>query len=98
MLLSWILLYFSAHAIAHWLVGRAAGIRFRSYTIGGTGNPEGWPPGLRGIFEHLPFFGAETDQISMQSVSPGAGALMWSAGGTSSAVVPTISAFLALGS
>ena len=95
MLLSWILLYFSAHAIAHWLVGRAVGIRFRSYTIGGTGNPEGWPPGLRWIFEHLPFFGVETDKISMQSISPGAVALMWSAGVTSSAVIPTLSAFLA---
>jgi len=95
MLLSWILLYFSAHAIAHWLVGRAVGIRFRSYTIGGTGNPVGWPPGLRWIFEHLPFFGVETDKMSIQSVSPGAVALMWSAGVTSSAVIPTLSAFLA---
>jgi len=95
MLLSWILLYFSAHAIAHWLVGRAVGIRFRAYTIGGTGNPEGWPPGLRWIFEHLPFFGVETDKVSMQSVSPRAVALMWSAGVTSSAVIPTLSGFLA---
>lgn len=95
MVLSWILLYFSAHAIAHWLVGRAVGIRFRSYTIGGTGNPGGWPPGVRWIFEHLPFFGVETDKMSMQSVRPGAAALMWSAGVTSSAVIPTLSAFLA---
>src|SRR5690349_9505039 len=54
MLLAWILLYFCSHAIAHWLIGRAVGIRFRFYTVGGTGNPEGWPPGLRWIFEHLP--------------------------------------------
>lgn len=95
MVLSWILLYFSAHAIAHWLVGRAVGIRFRSYTIGGTGNPGGWPPGVRWIFEHLPFFGVVTDKVSMQRVSPAAVALMWSAGVTSSAVIPTLSAFLA---
>jgi hypothetical protein len=95
MLLAWVLLYFSSHAIAHWLVGRLVGIRFRFYTVGGTGNPEGWPPGLRWIFEHLPFFGVQTDKLSMQGVSPGARALMWSAGVTSSAVVPTLSAFLA---
>ena len=89
MLLAWVLLYFSAHAIAHWLVGRAVGIRFLFYTVGGTGNPEGWPPGLRWIFEHLPFFGVQTDKLSMQSVRPAARALMWSAGVTSSAVVPT---------
>ena len=95
MLLAWVLLYFSSHAIAHWLVGRAVGIRFLFYTVGGTGNPEGWPPGLRGIFEHLPFFGVQTEKLSMQNVGPGARALMWSAGVTSSAVIPTLSAFLA---
>jgi hypothetical protein len=95
MLLAWVLLYFSSHAIAHWLVGRAVGIRFLFYTVGGTGNPSGWPPGLRWIFEHLPFFGVQTEKISTQNVSPRAIALMWSAGVTSSAVIPTLSAFLA---
>jgi hypothetical protein len=95
MLLSWVLLYFSAHAIAHWLVGWVVGIRLLFYTIGGTGNPEGWPPGLRWIFEHLPFFGVQTEKLSMQSASPVARALMWSAGVTSSAIVPTLSAFIA---
>jgi len=94
-LLAWILLYFSSHAIAHYLVGRSVGIRFLSYTVGGTGNPEGWPQGLRWIFEHLPFFGVQTEKLSMQHVSPGARALMWSAGVTSSAIVPTLSALWA---
>jgi hypothetical protein len=95
MLLAWILLYFSSHAVAHWLVGRFVGIRFRFYTVGGTGNPEGWPPGLRWIFEHLPFLGVQTEKLSMQRASPGAKALMWSAGVTSSAFIPALSAFLA---
>ena len=90
MLVAWVLLYFSSHAIAHWLVGRIVGIRFLFYTVGGTGNPEGWPPGLRWIFEHLPFLGVQTEKLSMQSVSPGARALMWSAGVTSSAIIPTL--------
>jgi hypothetical protein len=72
MILAWVLLYFCSHAIAHWLVGRLMGIRFLFYTVGGTGNPEGWPWGVRWIFEHLPFFGVQTDKVSMQSVSPGA--------------------------
>jgi hypothetical protein len=95
MVLAWILLYFSSHAIAHWLVGRVVGIRFLFYTVGGTGNPEGWPPGLRGIFERLPFFGVQTEKLSMQNVSPRAKALMWSAGVTSSAIIPTLGAFWA---
>ena len=87
MISSWILLYFFAHAIAHWLIGWVLGIRFRFYTVGGTGNREGYPPGLRWIFEHLPFFGVQTDKSSMQEASPLARALMWSAGVTSSAFV-----------
>jgi len=95
MLLAWLLLYFFSHAIAHWLAGRLLGIRFLFYTVGGTGNPEGWPWGVRWIFEHLPFFGVQTDKVSMQSVSPGAKALMWSAGVTASAIIPTFAALCA---
>ena len=95
MLLAWILLYFSSHAIAHWMVGRVLGIRFLFYTVGGTGNPTGWPPGVRWIFERLPFLGVQTERLSMQNVSPRARALMWSAGVTSSAITPTLGALWA---
>src|SRR5215470_2876931 len=95
MLLAWVLLYFSSHAIAHWLVGRSLGIRFLFYTIGGTANPKGWPRGLRWIFEHLPFLGVQTEKLSMQAASPAAKAVMWSAGVTASAAFPAIGALLA---
>jgi hypothetical protein len=95
MLMAWVLLYFSSHAIAHWLVGRVLGIRFLFYTIGGTSNPDAWPVGLRWIFEHLPFFGVQTDKLSMQNASPHARALMWSSGVTSSAIIPALSTLVA---
>src|ERR1700739_133212 len=95
MVAGWILLYFCCHAIAHWLVGRLLGIRFAFYTVGGTGNPEGWPTGLRWLFGHLPFFGVQTEKTSMQKASPIARAIMWSAGVTSSAVIPTLGAIWA---
>jgi hypothetical protein len=95
LLLGWVLLYFCCHAIAHWAVGRSFGIRFAFYTIGGTGNPEGWPPGLRWLFEHLPFLGVQTDKASMQVARPTAKAMMWSAGVTSSALVPSLAMFWA---
>jgi hypothetical protein len=60
MIAAWILFYFFCHGIAHWAVGRLLGIRFAFYTIGGTGNPEGYPAGMRWVFEHLPFFGVQT--------------------------------------
>src|SRR6202171_6166063 len=60
MIAAWVLLYFFCHGIAHWAVGRLLGIRFAFYTVGGTGNPEGYPAGMRWEFEHLPFFGGQT--------------------------------------
>ena len=95
MLAAWTLFYFFCHGIAHWAVGRILGIRFAFYTVGGTEHPEGYPIGLRWVFEHLPFFGVQTDKASMQKASPMAKAIMWSAGVTSSAVVPTLGAFCA---
>jgi hypothetical protein len=95
MIAAWVLLYFFCHGIAHWAVGRLLGIRFAFYTVGGTGNPEGYPAGMRWVFEHLPFFGVQTEKASMLKASPMAKAIMWSAGVTSSAVVPTLSAVCA---
>jgi hypothetical protein len=95
MIAAWVLLYFFCHGIAHWAVGRLLGIRFAFYTVGGTGNPEAYPAGLRWVFEHLPFFGVQTEKASMQNASPMAKAIMWSAGVTSSAVVPTLGALCA---
>ena len=95
MIAAWLLLYFLCHGIAHWAVGMLLGIRFAFYTVGGTGNPEGYPAGMRWVFEHLPFFGVQTEKASMQKASPRAKAIMWSAGVTSSAVVPTLSAVCA---
>jgi hypothetical protein len=95
MIAAWVLLYFFCHGIAHWLVGRLLGIRFAYYTIGGTGNPAGYPVVLRWLFERLPFFGVQTEKASMHRASPASKALMWSAGVTSSAVTPTLGAFYA---
>ncbi len=96
MIAAWLLLYFFCHGIAHWAVGRMLGIRFAFYTIGGTGNPAGYPAFLRWLFQRLPFFGVQTEKSSMQMASPTAKAIMWSAGVTSSAVVPTVGALCAL--
>ena len=95
MFAAWSLFYLFCHGIAHWAVGRILGIRFAFYTVGGTEHPEGYPIGLRWVFEHLPFFGVQTEKASMQNASPMAKAIMWSAGVTSSAVVPTLSTFYA---
>jgi hypothetical protein len=95
MILGWVLFYFFCHGIAHWAAGRMVGIRLAYYTVGGTGNPEGYPPGMRWVFEHLPFLGVQTQKASMQRASARGKAIMWSAGVTSSAMVPALSSFWA---
>ena len=92
---AWVLLYLFCHAIAHWGVGSAFGIRFVRYTVGGTSNPQGYPGLLRWIFQRIPFFGVQTEKSSMLIASPRAKALMWLAGVTSSIIVPTVGAFYA---
>jgi hypothetical protein len=60
-----------------------------------NGVMQDWPAGLRWLFEHLPFFGVQTEKASMQKASPIARATMWCAGVTSSAVFPTLGALWA---
>jgi len=95
MIVAWLLAYFFCHGIAHWVAGRLFGIRFAFYTIGGSGNPEGYPDGLRWVFAHLPFFGVQTVKASMQKATAASKAIMWSAGVTSSAAFPTLIAVCA---
>jgi hypothetical protein len=70
MLTGYLLVYFSTHASAHWLVGRLAGIRFTHYSVGGSTHASAYPPGMRQVFERLPFFAAHADKASLQAASP----------------------------
>ena len=75
-----LLAYFCEHAFAHWLVGRALGIRFTGYGLHGTSHPQAYPPGLRFFFSHLPLLSARVDPASLRAASPAARAAMYSAG------------------
>jgi hypothetical protein len=79
----WVTVYLSTHAIGHWAVGRACGMRFRGYRlISGTANPEQYPIIMRPVMTRLPFWSVRT--------VPGSGtrrarAAMFAAGETASA-------------
>jgi hypothetical protein len=88
----YLLIYFSAHAIAHFVVGRWVGIRFSHYSVGGTMHITAYPPLLRQLFAHLPFFAAHTDRESLRAAKPSARAWMYSAGMTSSVLICTLAA------
>lgn len=92
MLIGYLLVYFSAHASAHWFVGRLVRIRFTHYSIGGSTDAAAYPPGMRQVFERLPFFAVHTDKASLRAALPLRKALMFGAGMTSSVVLSTLAA------
>ncbi|BCX05539.1 MAG: hypothetical protein KatS3mg053_3477 [Candidatus Roseilinea sp.] len=92
MIAGYLLIYFGAHAPAHWLVGRLAGIRFTHYSIGGATHAALYPPGMRQLFERLPFFAVHVDKTSLRTASPLGQAMMFGAGMTSSALLCTLAA------
>jgi hypothetical protein len=93
MVVGWVLLYFCCHAIAHGVVGRMLGIRFAFETVGGTGNSEAGLLGSVGRSNIL--LSLECRRRRPLRASPIARATMWSAGVTSSAVIPTLGALWA---
>ena len=95
MIAAWILLYFFCHGIAHWAVGRLLGIRFAFYTVGELAILKAIPPACDGCSSISPSLECRRRRPRCQQASPMAKAIMWSAGVTSSAVVPTLGALCA---
>jgi len=49
-------IYLDTHSIAHWAVGRAVGIGFDGYAIAGTAKAHRYPPVMRQLMAHAPFW------------------------------------------
>ena len=95
-LLGFLVIYDCSHAIGHYLVGRAVGIRFRFYGIRGTDHPEDYPPGFRQLMSAMPFWSAVTDKASMRAAAPWKKAVMFAAGETSTAIWSIAAAYAAM--
>jgi hypothetical protein len=80
MISGYLLIYFTSHSSAHYAMGRLGGIKFTHYTVGGSSHASSYPPVMRQIFEHLPFFAVHIDSRSLKSAYPTAKALMFGAG------------------
>jgi len=92
MLLGYVLVYLAAHASAHWFIGTRLGIRFTHYSIGGSSHAASYPPGMRQLFERLPFLAVHMDKSSLGDATPVKMALMFGAGMTGSVVLSTLAA------
>jgi hypothetical protein len=95
LLASYLLLYFSTHSIMHYLVGRAVGIQFTHYSLGGSTHAGSYPPVMRQLFERLPFFAAHTDRASLRAARPAAKRIMYAAGILGTLVFCTLAALFA---
>lgn len=94
-LLAWLAVYNCTHSIAHYLAGRAVGIKFRFYGLRGTDHPEDYPPGLRQLMSIAPFWSVITDKPSMRAAAPWRKAIMFAAGETSTAICSIATAYTA---
>ena len=95
MIAGYLLIYFTSHASAHYLVGRFGGILFSHYSVGGSSHASSYPPIMRQIFERLPFFKAHTKPQSLKSADPTAQALMFGAGIVGTVVLSSAGALFA---
>jgi len=80
MITGYLLIYFTSHSSAHYVVGWLRGIKFTHYSVGGSSHAASYPPVMRQIFERLPFFAVHIDSQSLKSANPIAKALMFGAG------------------
>jgi len=92
MIAGYLLVYFTSHSSAHYVVGRLGGIKFTHYTVGGSTHAASYPPVIRQIFERLPFFAAHIDSQSLKSAYPTTKALMFGAGIVSTVVFCSLAA------
>jgi hypothetical protein len=84
-----VLIYLNTHAVAHWAVGRALGICFTGYGVGGTDKAHRYPPPLRQLMTHAPFWVAITRDRDKDP--PWRRAVMTASGQTST-IVTTLAA------
>jgi hypothetical protein len=86
MIAGFVTVYLNCHALAHYLAGRAVGLRFRGYGVRGTDHPEVYPPGIRQLMQTAPFYVALSTKESREQASRRAKAIYYAAGETSTAV------------
>lgn len=95
MIAGYLLIYFSSHSSAHYVLGRLSGIKFTHYSVGGSSHASSYPPIMRQIFERLPFFAAHIDSQSLKFAHPTAKALMFGAGIVSTVLSCSLAALFA---
>ena len=93
-LVSWFCLWFFSHDLAHHIVGRVVGVRFRYYFLGRSTITKLSLPIASNLLKVVPVLGLKVDRSSLKSVSPNRARAMYASGALFSmflpwAVIPT---------
>ena len=96
-LVAWACFLFFPHGLAHFLVGRIVGVRFRYYTFNKSSISKLKLPILPGLASKLVVLTLKVDRGSFQLVSRGRRCAMFASGALASMLLPFISAFASLG-
>ncbi len=95
-LLAWFCFVFFPHCLAHYLVGRLVGVKFRYYSLGKSSVYKLKIPILAAIASRSVVLKLNTDRSSLESVSRGARIAMFSSGAIASMVLPFFVALASL--
>lgn len=87
-LAAWVILWFFSHCLAHYLVGRATGIRFDYYFVGRSSIRKLNLPGVTPVASLVPALGIRANPEAMRRASPRVRARMFRAGALSSMLLP----------
>lgn len=96
-LLSFACLVFFPHGLAHFLVGRMVGIRFRYYFLGKSGVARLHLPLISRVAAALPVLTLKVDRSSLSSVNRGRRAVMFASGAMASMLLPLIPVVVSFG-
>jgi hypothetical protein len=87
-LISWLCLLFFPHCLAHFIVGRLAGVRFSHYVIGKSSITKLRLPVISAVAVIFPLLKLRIDRRSLRSVNDGARAATFASGAVASMILP----------
>jgi hypothetical protein len=89
-LVAWFCLWFFSHDLAHHIVGRVVGVRFRYYFLGRSTITKLSLPIVSNLLRVVPVLGLKIDRSSLRSVSPNRARAMYGSGALFSMFLPWV--------
>jgi hypothetical protein len=89
-LVAWLCFWFFSHDLAHHIVGRIVGVRFRYYFLGRSSITKLSLPIASNLLKVVPVLGLKVDRSSLKSVSPNRARAMYASGALFSMFLPWV--------